>query len=191
MAIGVKGGEKLAKALAQLGSKLSKGYVKVGFLPDALYPDGTSVAQVAFWNEFGAQAEIPEHTATIYRSLDKNGDFLSGGRFVKAAKSNYATQHTVGAHSITIPPRPFFRSMIAKESPQWGKTAAALMKAKNYDATQVLESMGQEIKDQLVTSINEWTTPGNAPSTIAAKKFDKPLIDTGHMRDSVGWEVVE
>ena len=46
------GGDKLEKALAEIARKMS-GSVKVGFLGGATYPDGTSVAQVAFWNEFG------------------------------------------------------------------------------------------------------------------------------------------
>lgn len=46
------GGDKLAKILAEIGGK-AKGSVDVGFMSGATYPDGTPVAQVAFWNEFG------------------------------------------------------------------------------------------------------------------------------------------
>lgn len=41
----------LSKALAKY--KDMNASVRVGVLEDATYPDGTSVAQVAFWNEYG------------------------------------------------------------------------------------------------------------------------------------------
>lgn len=54
----VSGGDKAAAHLRNLADKL-KGdpYVKVGFLGGATYPDGTSVAAVAAFNEFG----VPRH----------------------------------------------------------------------------------------------------------------------------------
>ncbi|MBF0865115.1 MAG: hypothetical protein ABF932_13655 [Gluconobacter potus] len=33
--------------------------VEIGFFPDAAYPDGTYVAQVAFWDEYGTQHAPP------------------------------------------------------------------------------------------------------------------------------------
>lgn len=58
----IKGGDKLAGALKKIADQIDSGAggVKVGFLEDATYPTdadvdsvGLSVAQVAFWNEFG------------------------------------------------------------------------------------------------------------------------------------------
>lgn len=49
-----KGGDKFAKVLESIGEKFPSGaYVEIGFLADQQYPDGTSVAQVAWWQEFG------------------------------------------------------------------------------------------------------------------------------------------
>jgi len=46
--------KKLALALDSFGKKITQGAVlRVGFLEAAKYPDGTPIAQVAFWNEFG------------------------------------------------------------------------------------------------------------------------------------------
>lgn len=51
----VKGGAGLERALKQLDAKLrGKQSVKVGFLADATYPDGTSVALVAATQNFGS-----------------------------------------------------------------------------------------------------------------------------------------
>jgi hypothetical protein len=88
-----------------------------------------------------------------------------------------------------IPPRPFFRTMIKQESVHWGSDVAALLKAHNGDAQATLADMGMEIKAELQMSINGWMSPPNAPSTIARKGFNKPLIDTGLMRDSVDYLV--
>lgn len=51
----VTGGAGLERALKQLDARLrNKHAVKVGFLADASYPDGTSVALVAATQNFGA-----------------------------------------------------------------------------------------------------------------------------------------
>lgn len=48
--------------------------------------------------------------------------------------------------------------------------------------------MGDGIRGQLQTSIRDWTTPPNSPDTIAKKGFNKPLIDTSHMLNSVDYD---
>lgn len=45
--------DKLAARLKEISESFS-GSVNVGFLEGATYPDGTPVAAVAFWNEYGA-----------------------------------------------------------------------------------------------------------------------------------------
>ena len=37
--------------------------------------------------------------------------------------------------------------------------------------------------------IVEVKTPANAISTVVNKKSSNPLIDTGHMRQSIRWEI--
>jgi hypothetical protein len=54
--MGVKGGQKFEAYLGEVGKKLSGSrVVRVGFLSGATYPNGLSVALVAFWNEFGTK----------------------------------------------------------------------------------------------------------------------------------------
>lgn len=143
------GGEKLKAKLEELAKKVSTpGTLRVGFLGNATYPDGTSVALVATINEYGAP---------------------SRGQ----------------------PPRPYFRRMIAAKSPGWGKSLENLLKSTDYDTEQSLKLMGTGIKQQLQASIRELVSPPLAASTVAAKKFDKPLINTGHMLNSVDFEVKE
>ena len=53
-----RGGKKLARLLREAGKGGVSG-VKVGFFSTARYEDGTPVAAVAAWNEFGTET-IPE-----------------------------------------------------------------------------------------------------------------------------------
>ena len=91
--------------------------------------------------------------------------------------------------SKRTPPRPFFRGMIAKQSSKWGNALGKIAVATNYDGEQTLALMGEGIKGQLQQSINEFTSPPLAQSTIDRKGFAKPLIDTAHMLRSVDFQV--
>ncbi len=142
----LEGGEKLENYLTDLAERMRDGEVSVGFFDTATYPDGTKVAAVAFFNEFGRP---------------------SRGQ----------------------PPRPFFRRMIAKESPTWAGKLQKAIKFTKYDSERALHLMGEDIQGALIKSINDLTSPPLAPSTIAAKGFSKPLIDSSHMVNSTGYEV--
>lgn len=192
MKIGLSGGAGLKAKLEEIRAKVGSGDVlRLGFLEGATYPDGTNVAYVAAINEWGGTFQVGEREQTIYRKVGKDGAFASGGKFVKASKSNFATTHTVPAHSVTIPPRPFFRLMIASKSPGWGASMAKVLKAADCNLDTALGRMGEGIRGQLQGSIRDFTSPANAASTIAAKGFNKPLIDTGHMLNSVDYEVTK
>jgi hypothetical protein len=114
--------------------------------------------------------------------------FLSGATYPDGTPvSQVAFWNEFGTDAI--PTRPFFRSMIAKHSGTWGGQLAKAMSHYNEDADKALGLMGEAIKGQLQDEIVQFSTPANAPSTIAAKGFNDPLIDTGHMRDSVDYVV--
>lgn len=87
------------------------------------------------------------------------------------------------------PPRPFFRNMINQHSDEWGQQTAKLLKSHDYAADATLADMGELIKGELQQSITEFTSPPLKASTIAAKGFDKPLVDTGVMLRSVDYAV--
>jgi hypothetical protein len=96
-----------------------------------------------------------------------------------------------GAPSRKIPPRPFFRRMVAEKSGSWGDAIAANLKATGFDAEKAMKRVGAGIAAQLQLSIRDLTSPSLAPSTVRAKGFDKPLIDTAVMANSIQWEVDE
>jgi hypothetical protein len=49
--------------------------------------------------------------------------------------------------------------------------------------------MGENVKGQLQKSIRDMKDPPNAKSTVAQKGFDDPLVKSGHMLNSVDWEL--
>jgi hypothetical protein len=135
------------RRLAEIGARLtSAATVRVGFLENARYPDGTPVAAVAAYNDFGTRR---------------------------------------------IPPRPFFRNMVAKKSPEWPDQIERLLKANDMDAQKTLGQMGAKIAGDLRQSIVDTNEPPNAPSTIRGKGgASKPLVDTGHMLNSIDFEII-
>lgn len=174
----VSGGDKAKPYLEAIAAKLGRAKaVRVGFLENATYPDGTKVAMVAAIQEFGAPR-------------------------------------------AGIPPRPYFRTMIAKESPTWGVKVAATLKAYDNDALSALEAIGLGIESQLRESIIEVNSPALSEVTLMLRMMrsqdqslvvtgktvaiararvaageraqgvnTKPLDDTGHMLNSVASEV--
>lgn len=56
----ISGGDKLEAALKAIAEKLEGANgVRVGFLEGGRYEDGTSIAAVAFWNEYGTSRAPP------------------------------------------------------------------------------------------------------------------------------------
>lgn len=188
----IRGGDQVAAALDKIATNLVKAgelNLRVGFLEGAAYPDETPVAEIAALQEYGGTVTIPAHQVTVYRKVDKAGDFVNGGRFVKASKSNFATDHEVPEHTVTIPPRPFMRQTVADGKGHWGSDLGKLAVAANGDVAKALGQMGDVIKGDIQQTIRDFADPPNAPKTVARKGFNKPLVDTGHMLRSVGYEV--
>jgi hypothetical protein len=186
------GGAALEAKLKEIAAKVGKpNTVRVGFLEDATYPDGTPVALIAATNEYGGTVTVPAHDVTINRSIKSDGTFNKNGQFVKADKANFSTTHHVESYEIDTPARPFFRDMIQKRKGEWAPDLGNIIKASDYDTAVALGRMGKHIEEQLQESIREFSSPGNAESTIAKKGFDKPLIESSHMLNSVDSEVQE
>lgn len=87
------------------------------------------------------------------------------------------------------PPRPFFRNMVATRSKEWPDAIAGLLKSTDYDVDKTLQITGVAIKGQLQQSILDLWSPALAESTVARKGFDKPLIESSSMVNSVDFEV--
>lgn len=183
-------GRRLQARLDGIVSNLNNATsVEIGWNSEATYPDGSPVAQIAATNEFGGTVTIPEHEVSVYRKVDKSGEFAYAGKFVKADQSNFETTHTVPEHTVTIPARPFFRGMIASERAYVASDMGHALREADYNMARALGLMGEEYLGKLQESIRDFTSPANAPSTIRRKGFDDPLIDTGHMLQTANYTV--
>lgn len=115
--------------------------------------------------------------------------FLEGSKYPDGTPVAQAVAiNEFGAPAAGIPERPAFRNMVADSSPKWGKQLGGVLVAAGYDADLALGRMGEYIAGQLQQSIVDLRDPPNAESTIARKGFDKPLVETGHELNSVGYE---
>lgn len=142
----MRGGDKFKAALKQAVDKAASGTVRVGIIESQTYPNGESVAQVAYWNEYG---------------------------------------------TATIPARPFFRNTIAERQGEWADKAASILQHTDGDVGRALALIGEGVKGDIVETIQNFTEPPNADSTVKRKGFDKPLIDTGDLWRAIQSEVVE
>jgi hypothetical protein len=97
----------------------------------------------------------------------------------------------LGAPAAGIPPRPFFRNMIAEHKSEWPGAMKAALISTNYDGEKALAIMGEGIAGQLRQSIVDTNEPPLNPKTIARKGSSKPLVETGHLLQSVDFEIVE
>jgi hypothetical protein len=143
----VRGGAGIKARLEAISNGVrGGGALRVGFLENATYPNGTPVAMIAAIQDFGAP-------------------------------------------NVNIPPRPFFRNMIAAKQKEWGPAIGQLLVDNDYDLQKALDIAGVAIGGQLRQSIIDTNAPPLSPVTIRRKGFDKPLIDTSVMINSIDHEV--
>lgn len=157
----ITGGDKLEKALAEIAQKVSK----------------ASEVDIGFLSG----ATYPDGTSVAF--VAAMNEF--GHRIGSAPEEGEEDTRE------SVPPRPFFRDMIAEKSKEWPAAVGNLLVANGYDAEKTMGQTGEAIKGQLQESIVRFDKVPLAPSTIAAKGNDKQLVDTGTMLNSVGYEVKE
>ncbi|MEK7888229.1 hypothetical protein AAB992_14010 [Burkholderia contaminans] len=189
----LSGGDRLAAALREIAAKLdTSDMLEVGFMEGATEANGVPVPFVAWINEFGGTVTVPAHETAIHRAINiQTGEFQRSGRFVRREQANFETTHTVPEYTVTIPPRPYFRTMIANEHGHWGSDLGKILVANDYDVPRSLDQLGEDIAGALVQSIRDFKDPPNARSTIAKKGFDAPLIESSTMVNSVTHRVTK
>lgn len=132
----------------------------------------------------GYQSSDGEHKAR-----KQNGKRRKKGKTPKEDKSvsnlDVAMWNELG--TSRSPSRPFMRNSIDNHTDVIRAAAGAQIKqlATGASARAVLESMGTMQKGLMQHEITEGHFLANAPSTIRRKKSDRPLVDTGQMRQSI------
>jgi hypothetical protein len=172
----LKGGEGLQKALDEIAKKVSKASsVDVGFLSDATYPDGTSVAMVAALDEFGHGKTPPRpFFRTMIEAKSPEWPEAVGNLLVA---NDYDAAKTLGQTGAAIKGQ-LQDSIIDTYAPPLSQI------------TLMLRKMRSEDPDLVVTG----KTVGEAARRVAAGESTdgvstKPLVDSGHLLASVDFEV--
>lgn len=91
----------------------------------------------------------------------------------------------------TTPARPFVKESFARHPEELKQTCANAIKMilNGGTAEQSINMMGVFAKGLMQQEIRDGKWAPNAPSTIKKKGSDRPLIDTGTMRQSVNYVV--
>lgn len=150
---------------------------------------GEEMVMIASVNEFGAEIEHPGGTSYGYETEAK----AEAGkvRFLEKGQG-FMEIGVTGPHEIVIPARPFIRSTMDERRERYGADATRLWN-QILEGRQTLRGglalLGQLVERDIRMKIRTLRTPPNAPSTIAKKGSDNPLIDTGAMRGSVRYAV--
>lgn len=178
----LKGGDKLEDYLKRLKENIgsSKDQLKVGFLEGATYPDGTSVAQVAFWNEFGHGGPFPAPPRPFFRNMLMEHESEFGDKIAKGLiYYDYDSVKTMRAVGEWI--KGLLQESISTISePPLSQTTLMLRK--------IYGNNPQEIRARDVLAAQELVAEGYEGATGTQAK---PLIWTGHLLNSVDYEVKE
>ena len=135
-------------------------------------------------------AELQRMAGAVNSAERVKVGFLAGATYPDGTPvAMIAAIHNWGAPRAGIPPRPFFSNMIGKKQQEWGPATGNLLVANQYDALKTLQMVGEAVAGQLRQEIVDTNDPPLAQSTIDRKGFSKPLVDTGHMLNSVDYEV--
>ncbi|EAT2899708.1 hypothetical protein N4C39_003014 [Salmonella enterica] len=129
--------------------------------------------------------------ASSFSDLQLKAGFLEGATYPDGTPvPMVAATNEFGNPANNQPPRPYFRNAIAEHEGEWQEAMATLIK-NGGDTRDALSLLGEIIVDDIKGSIRTLDAPPLSPVTIARKGFDKPLIDTSNMLNSVSYEVGE
>ena len=89
-----------------------------------------------------------------------------------------------------IPSRPFLRIATDKNQNTWQRESERIVDNVINQRAADFNSLGNRMKNDIKNVIGDKSllTP-NAPATIRRKGHDKPLIDTGKLKDAIAYEV--
>lgn len=90
------------------------------------------------------------------------------------------------------PERSFLRSTVDVHQREYAALVEEIIGAA-IDGRQKLDKglglLGARLVADIQQTMRNFDDPANAPSTIARKGFDNPLIETGRLRQSIDWEI--
>lgn len=165
--------------------------IEAGWFESAKYEkDGRtiSVARIARVQEYGFTIDHPGGTKYITDAIV--GDRFVGSRFV--SNKFQGAHHVTKAHKIVIPARPFMRNawaiFVARRREIQKKIAKEIITGK-ITVEVGLERIGLALEGCISKSIVNGNWTPNAASTVRKKGFNRPLVDSSHMLQSINSKV--
>jgi hypothetical protein len=132
---------------------------------------------------------LGEIAAGLETATELRVGFLEGATYPDGTPvALVAASHNWGVPG-RLPARPFFSRMVEKEQAGWPALIEEGLKRSGMNAEMALKFAGRAMEEQLQGSILAGGFAPLADSTKARKGFDKVLVDTTHMLNSVGSEV--
>lgn len=175
----LQGGDKLYTRMQELEKRIGKGEpeVRVGFLQTATYPNGQSVAEVAAWQEFGTKS-IPARP--FFREMIRTKSASWGDTAAGLLKGhNYDVVKVLGLMGMGIRSQ-LQASIVAVLAPPLSAVTLMLRKMRaedphlNVTGATVAEAAGR-------------VAAGESTSGVSTK----PLVYSGHLLNSVDYEVTK
>ena len=166
-------GAKL-KALAALAG----GSVSIGFMEGATYPDGTTVASVAFWNEFGHKGQFPAPPRPFFRTMISGNQSKWPGMMVKSLKATKLNGQKTLAYMGEEIDGELKQSIIDFSDPALSPTTLRL-RAKFGNSP-------EKIRARDVVEAQQDVRDGKE---LASGTQAHPLIWTGHLLNSTSYRV--
>lgn len=178
MSLDLKGGDGVKSQLEFYGRNIVKGgLLKVGYFENAKYPDGTSVAQVAFWQEFGNKRIPPRPT---FRPMIAKHSSTWGKAFGKLLHfTKFDVKKALALMGKGIKDQ-LVESIVNTPQPQLSNITLMLRKMKDEDPQLVVTG----------ATVAEAARRVAAGETGATGTRAKPLIDQGWMQRAPDYEVV-
>lgn len=173
-----KGGDGMKRALRDIEKRVKSGkFVRVGFLEDAKYPDGTSVAMAAAINNYGApKAGIPPRPFFSNMIATKKDDWPR--KFATILKSTgFNAYHALQLMGEGIKGQ-LQQAIIDTNEPPLSPITIMLRGMKSHDQNLVIT--GKTV-GQAAQRVKDGKTNYGASTKV--------LDDSGHMLNSVGTEV--
>lgn len=134
---------------------------------------------------------------TAFRIVNKHlkfqgkvGYFEDSPTYPDGQKPGYiARLMEYGVPQFNIPARPFMAFTVKRNREAWNRFISRNFRGKEYSyplAVRFCETVRQDIKTEI--EIGDFAP--NSPSTIKKKKSDRPLVDTGHLMESIIYKII-
>lgn len=170
--------EAVERKLKEIAASMS-GHVDVGFLEGATYADGTPVASVAYWDEFGHGGQFPAPPRPYFRTMVATEKPTWEGKVGKLAIATNNDGPKVLALMGEDIEGALKASIINLTEPALSPTTLILRKR--------FGNSPENIRIGDVLSAQEAAAAGEQGATGTQAK---PLVWTGHMLDSTGYKVM-